>query len=73
MTKINVFTDNSTDSKRIAPLLERGIQAAGGHTVQVKDIAHPPQAAAATDFSESHAKNLDIDLLLADAFLFSTT
>lgn len=73
MTKINVFTDNSTDSKRVAPLLEQGIQAAGGHTVQVKDIAHQPQAAAATDFSESHAKNLDIDLLLADAFLFSTT
>ncbi|KAI8580186.1 hypothetical protein K450DRAFT_238557 [Umbelopsis ramanniana AG] len=73
MTKINVFTDNSTDSKRIAPLLEEGIQAVGGHTVQVKDIAHQPQTAAATDFSESHAKNLDIDLLLADAFLFSTT
>lgn len=73
MTKINIFTDNSSESKRIAPLLEQGINASASHTVQIRDIAHVPEAAAATDFSSSHAKNLDQDLLLANAFLFATT
>jgi hypothetical protein len=73
MTKINIFTDNSSDSTRIAPLLEQGIHGSGSHTVQIKEIAYQPQTAAATDFSESHARNLDIDLLFADAYLFATT
>ncbi|KAG2177144.1 hypothetical protein INT43_007801 [Umbelopsis isabellina] len=73
MTKINIFTDSSSESHRIAPLLEQGITSSGSHTVQIRDLAHKPQTAASTDFASSTASNLDQDLLFADAFLFSTT